>query len=243
MLNFLANRQRSAEWMDDPAIDPLTLRSSLQFLRRTNSILGYARRTLWHLKRFSRNWRPGQRIVIADVATGSADIPLAVIRWGRSAGFDVRVVAIDLHAATMDFARQWSDEPQHLQFVRGDARRLPLADGGVDYAMCSLFLHHLSDEDAIAAIAELNRVARRGIVLADLIRNRRMYFWIRLATLASTPIIRHDAVASIRQCFSPAEAQALARHAGVDYAHYHTHFGHRFVLAGEKPAPKPPTGR
>jgi ubiquinone/menaquinone biosynthesis C-methylase UbiE len=238
MHEFLAARQRSDEWMDDPAVDPATLRKSLRFIRRLNSLLGYGRRTLWHLKRFSRNWTPGERIVIADVATGSA-----VVRWGRSAGFDVRVVAIDLHARTMEFARQWTDEPDRLQFVRGDARHLPLATGGVDYAMCNMFLHHLSDEEAAAAIGELDRVSRRGILLADLIRNRRMYFWTRLATLPSPPIIKHDAVASILQCFSRDELVALARRAGVDYARFHVHFGHRFVLAGEKPALATPSGR
>jgi SAM-dependent methyltransferase len=243
MPGFLSSRQRSTEWMDDPAVDPNTLRNSLRFIRRINSVLGYSRRTLWHLKRFSRNWRPGERIVIADVATGSADIPLAVVRWGRSAGFDVRVVAIDLHERTMEIARQWTDEPRCSQFVRGDARRLPLADGSVDYAMCNMFLHHLSDEEAITAIRELNRVSRRGIVLADLIRNRRMYFWTRLATLASIPIVRHDAIASILQCFSPREARELTQAAGVNYAQYHVHFGHRFVLAGEKPGFATATGR
>jgi ubiquinone/menaquinone biosynthesis C-methylase UbiE len=243
MSRFLAHRQRSAEWMDDPAVDQDKLRHSLEFIRRINRMLGYAGRSLWHFKRFSRRWKPGQRIVIADVATGSADIPIAIVRWGRAAGFDVRVVAIDLHERTINVARQWTDDPERLQFVRGDARRLPLADGGVDYAMCNMFLHHLSDEEARQSIAELNRISRRGIVLADLIRNRRMYFWTNLATLASTPIVRHDAVTSILQCFTRQELLDLAHAAGVGYAKCFTHFGHRMVLAGEKPAFSAGSGR
>jgi len=243
MSGFLAHRQRSAEWMDDPAVDPARLGNSLRFLRRLNRYMGYVRATLWYFKRFSRTWRPGERIVIADVATGSADIPLAIVRWGRAAGFNVHVVAIDLHESTVDFARQWTDEPRLLHFARGDARWLPLADGGVDYAMCNMFLHHLSDADAVASIRELNRVAKRGILVADLIRTWRMYAWTRLATAASCPIIRHDAITSIMQTFSRSEAQQLIHAAGVDYAQFREHFGYRFVLAGEKPAFAPANGR
>jgi hypothetical protein len=59
--------------------------------------------------------------------------------------------------------------------------------------------------------------------------------WIKLFTLASPPIIRHDAVTSVRQALTKPEILNLRRQAGIEYAAYHRHFGHRFVLAGRKP--------
>ena len=265
--------------MDDPAADPADLRRSLAYIRRINSLLGYTRATVRHLDRFSRRWRPGETIHILDVATGSADIPRAILRWAGRRGFDVRIVAVDLHQTTLKLAAQEGAQdfppspgtpgegrgggspignrqsaignqtnphpnppPEHrdrglncpLHFVQADALHLPFADGSFDYALTAMFLHHLDDADAVAVLREMGRVARRGIVAADLLRHRRAYAWITLFTLLAGPMVRHDARASVAQAFTKAEALALRDAAGLDFAVYHRNFGHRFVLAGER---------
>ena len=47
-------------------------------------------------------------------------------------------------------------------------------------------------------------------------------------------MVRHDAAASVRQAFTEPEIISLRDQAGIAYARYHRHAGHRFVLAGEK---------
>ena len=226
-------RERQVEWMDEPGADPELLRRSLGYLRAVNRWLGYTRSTIEHLERFSRTWKPGQTVRVLDVATGSADVPREVRAWGRSAGFDVRVVGVDLHATTAAQALGWGDA-ERVEVVRGDARRLPFADGAFDYAITSLFLHHLDEADVVRVLSEMGRVARRGIVAGDLERCRRAVMWIKLFTLWANPMVKHDAVASVKQAFNRAEVRAMARAAGVDFTGYYRHFGHRFVLAGEK---------
>src|SRR5207253_5898884 len=114
------------EWMDAPDADPVLLDRSLRFLQRINRLLLYTRSTIAHLSRFSRTWKPGEMIRIIDFATGSADVPRAILRWADREQLNVRIVGIDLHAHTADFARQTSAAPR-LQIVRADARGLPLA--------------------------------------------------------------------------------------------------------------------
>jgi ubiquinone/menaquinone biosynthesis C-methylase UbiE len=267
--------------MDDPAADPADLERSLAYIRRINTLLGYTRGTVGHLKRFSRRWRPGETIRILDVATGSADIPRSILRWSAKNGFDVRIVALDLHATTLKLAAQESNprtpspgtpgegrgegspsasihdpesEIRHatdphpdplpvrrergqdcrLAFVQADALRLPFAGGSFDYALTAMFLHHLDDAPAAAVLREMARVSRRGIVAADLLRHRRAYAWISLFTLGAGPMVRHDARASVAQAFTKAEVLRLRDEAGVGFARYYRHFGHRFALAGER---------
>jgi ubiquinone/menaquinone biosynthesis C-methylase UbiE len=221
--------------MDADDVDAALLDDSLAFIRRVNVALGYTRATLRHLERFSRRWLPGQRVTILDVATGSADVPVAILRWASRRGFDVRVIGVDRHAATVAAAARaaagWGDR---LALVRGDALALPVGAGGVDYAIASMFLHHLSDADATAALAAMGQVARRGVIVADLLRHRRAYAWISLLTLLSNPMVRHDARVSIRQAFTKDEVLRIRDEAGLGFAAYHRHFGHRFVLAGER---------
>jgi ubiquinone/menaquinone biosynthesis C-methylase UbiE len=234
-ITSLRVRHREPEWMDAPDVDPATLADSLRFIRRVNSLLRYTRATISHLERFSRRWRPGQPITMIDFATGSADVPLAIAGWARRRGFDVRIVGLDLHETTCALARHATHDEPWIEIVRGDALDPPFAAGTFDYALSSMFLHHLSDDGAARVLSAMGRVARRGIIAADLLRHARAYAWISLLTLMSNPVVRHDARVSVAQAFNEAEALQLRERAGIGFAQFYRHFAHRFVLAGEKP--------
>jgi hypothetical protein len=80
----------------------------------------------------------------------------------------------------------------------------------------------------------MNRVAAHGLVVADLLRSKRAYFWIVLFTLLANPMVKHDARVSVSGAFTEAELLALRDQAGLAYLKPHRHFGHRRVLAGTK---------
>lgn len=216
--------------MDEPHADPALVRKSLAFIRRINRLFGYNRATISHLERFSRNWRGGARITLLDIATGSGDVPRAILKWAEKRGHRIRVTGLDRHPV---MSRVIASEAQ-LQSVRGDALRLPFADGSFDYVINSMFLHHLSQDEAVTVLREMNRVARRGILIADLVRDSWAYRWISLFSLFANPMVRHDARVSVAQAFVESEILELRDRAGVGYADYFRHAAHRFVLAGEK---------
>jgi len=232
MADSLQHRLRAAEWMDEPNADPRLLRKSLVFIQRVNHWLGYTRATIDHLEEFSHGWTRGQTIRLLDVATGSADVPRAILKWADHHGFDVQIVGVDLHATTAHQAADARDP--RLTIMRANAMELPFADQSFDYALTSMFLHHLDEPQIVRVLREMDRVSRRGILAADLLRDPMAVFWIKLFTLFANPMVRHDAIVSVQQALRREEIEALAREAGVDYARYHRHFGHRFVLAGER---------
>jgi ubiquinone/menaquinone biosynthesis C-methylase UbiE len=234
MLDFLKIRRRQAELLDEPDVDPQSLAASLAYIRRINWLLGYSRLIVRQLARFSKRWERRQTIRILDVGTGSADIPRAILRWSHRRKIDVRVVGIDLHARTVQEAQQATAHIPRLHLVRGNALNLPFEDNSFDYAITSMFLHHLDEGDAVRCLAEMSRVARRGVIASDLLRLKRSYAFIWLGTLLSHPMVRHDARVSIAQAFSRAEVLTLRDRASIGFAKYFTHLTHRFVLAGEK---------
>jgi len=230
---FLLHRRRQREWMDEPGADPEQLRRSLGFIRRINWLLRYTRATIWHLERFSRSWAKGGRIDIVDLATGSADIPRAILKWARRRGFDVHVVGVDRHRVTARAADEGETDPR-LRIIQADVFDLPFEPGQFDYALTAMFLHHLDDEQAVEVLRSMGRLARRGVIVADLLRHYRAYGWISLLSAMANPMVRHDARASVRQAFRKREILRIRDQAGIDFARYHRHFGHRFVLAGER---------
>src|SRR4051812_13501019 len=140
--------------MDRPGVDANALRDSLRFIRRVNSLLGYTRATISHLERFSQRWKRSQVIRIIDFATGSADIPLAILRWADEKKWQVQVVGIDLHPITSQIAEEEVARDNRLSILRADATATPFADGSFDYALTAMFLHHLAETDAIRVLKE-----------------------------------------------------------------------------------------
>jgi SAM-dependent methyltransferase len=181
-------------------------------------------------------------ITIVDFATGSADVPMAILKWAQGRGFDVRIVALDLHAGTARLAKAQAKHP-NLSIICASAMETPFEAGSFDYAITSMFVHHLDEEDVVRVLREMGRVARRGIIVSDLLRNRRAYAWISMFTLAAGAMVRHDARVSVAQAFCDEEIVRLRDRAGIGFARFHRHFGHRFVLAGERSAFVMPVGR
>src|SRR4051794_28559603 len=226
---FLSSRRRQREWMDEPDADAEELRHSLRFIQRINTLLGYTRATIRHLDRFSRSWKVGERIDIIDLATGSADIPRAILRWADRKGFNVHIVGVDRHPVTVR-AAEAGPPVSRLRIVQGDVFNLPFSPDSFDYALTAMFLHHLDDEEVVTVLKTMSSLARRGIIVADLLRHYRAYAWISLFTAFSSPMVRHDAKVSVAQAFSKSEILRLAGQAGINSARYYRHFGHRFAL-------------
>jgi ubiquinone/menaquinone biosynthesis C-methylase UbiE len=134
-------------------------------------------------------------------------------------------------------SQQLRDRPGEIKFVRADATRLPFGDRSFDYVLTSMFLHHLDEPVVVAVLKELDRVADRGVIVADLLRTAPAYRWICLFTLLANPMVQHDARVSVAGAFTQAELLSLRDAAGLRYLQPQRHFGHRLVLAGVKDSP------
>ncbi len=209
----VATRSREPEMLDNGTPPRPELVRVAGYLAFVNRWLGGTRAVALHLR------TAGEPITVLDVGAGAADVPLALAR--KVPG--VKPMALDRSAAMLALA---SGVPR----IRGDARALPLGDDSVDYAISTDFFHHLSDDETVLALKEMDRVARRGIVVNDLIRNRRALFWIWLFTLFANRTVKNDGPMSVRKAFTVAEIDALASRAGLPRFCVTRHFGHRFTL-------------
>ena len=226
----LARRALIPELMDDPAVDVHALGGGLRFLAAVNGLPGGAGLVAGLLLHDRDRWDPRRRLQLVDVGTGGADVPLELVSALRRMGQPAQVVALDLHERTLAYARTRVGSEHRVTLVRGDALALPLADDSVDYACSTTFLHHLDDAQAARCLAEMRRVARRGVLVVDLVRSRSAWLGIRLATLLSSPVARHDGPASVQRAFTPLELEALARSAGLPSPRVSLHVPFRQAL-------------
>ncbi len=160
--------------MDDPGIDREELARSLRFIRFVNRRLGGSRVAVASLRRWVAPLPRDQVVRVIDIGTGSADIPLAIVRWAEQEGRRVHVTAVDLHETTLELARELIGERRDVELLQADA--LQLMDrfdvGSFHFAHAGMFLHHLSDLQVMTVLRIMDRLAQRGLIWNDLVRAR-----------------------------------------------------------------------
>ncbi|MCL6429598.1 MAG: methyltransferase domain-containing protein [Anaerolineae bacterium] len=198
-------------------IEPAQLAQNLDDLATIKHWLGYdtaLRRTLRPLL----ETLSGREAVLVDVAAGGADPAAGLSLLAAEAGVSLRTVAIDLHPQVTAEARSRTRGVEGVTIVRGDALRLPLATASADVALCSFTLHHFTWGQAQALLGEMRRVARRGLILADLAHSRLGYWgaWLLFRLWGRRHrLSRHDGLLSMRRAYSFREVRRLAAEAGL----------------------------
>jgi ubiquinone/menaquinone biosynthesis C-methylase UbiE len=137
----------------------------------------------------------------------------------RSRGWSV--VALDADPEVLAIAQRATAADPAVEVVAGDGRSLPYPDAAFDVVHCSLLIHHLEREEAVALLREMRRVARRGVVINDLRRG-----WVPLlATAVGVAILgrcratRHDGLLSVRRAYTVDELDDLLGEAGLRVHH------------------------
>jgi 2-polyprenyl-3-methyl-5-hydroxy-6-metoxy-1,4-benzoquinol methylase len=224
-------REHIAELMDQPDIEPRDLEQALRDLRRVNRWLGGTRTALGAVLPLLGEIDAAE-VRVLDVATGSADIPVALARAARRRRVRIRVLATDLHATTVALARRRVKDPD-VEVVSADGLALPFTDREFHVAMCHTALHHFEKQDAVQLISELGRVASHAVVITDLRRSRGSLAGV--SVLARTVwrrhrVTRHDGVVSVRGAFTSLEAARLFRKAKLPTPRVRHHPFFRYSL-------------
>lgn len=226
-------RERDAtvrELLDAETFDAASLERNLRDIRRINAILGWRAFAVRAVARYVCQARL-ERFSLLDIASGSADMPLAVARWARSRRIEARIVATDLSSQIVEVARGQAAGVPGVTVEVQDALALPYGAGAFDVALCTLALHHF---EPVAAVELLRNMARAGrhVLVFDVERSRLAY-WGAVALTRALPMdtmTRHDAPASVRRAYNAGELRELAMRAGLHDAHVWVGFPFRLAL-------------
>jgi ubiquinone/menaquinone biosynthesis C-methylase UbiE len=220
----------ATELLDAPQHDPRELEESLDQVAEVNRLLG-GRRAVWYaLRPLLRADRPTR---VLDIGTGSADIPLDLVRRSRRHGLPLHVTATDLHRQMRDIAARRTAAHPEITVGAADALALPFAAAAFDVALLSLTLHHFDRSDQLRTLAEAARVAGRAVIVNELERCLPNYIGARV--LAATRwrrnrLTRHDGPLSVLRAFTRSELAQLAADTGLRVTLLERRFFYRLVL-------------
>ena len=215
-MSLTPRKRTGLEFLDLPADVCSTeeLEGTLADLRVVNRYLGDTRALLKHL---SAQINGNEAVSLLDVATGSADLPVAVAKWARKRGIGVSMTGVDINLRSIEIARKVTAGYPEITLKVADALALPFPDRSFDYVVCSKTLHHMKDPEAVSLIKEMLRVGRRGYIIIDLRRSWIAYGLIYALTRIFTRnrITRYDGPLSVLKSFTVAELSGLASQAGA----------------------------
>ena len=204
-------RRHGREYLDDPVINARVAQRSMGDVARSNALFGGAHAVLAELTDLFRlpPCPEGTRTLsLLDVGTGLGDIPARVRAEAARHGVTVCTVGLDTSETLALAAHDTA-----LPVVRADALRLPVADRAFDVVLCSQLLHHFRGDDGLVLLRELDRVARRRVIVSDIRRSwlAAAGIWLASWPLRFHPVSRHDGVVSVLRGFTRDELSAIVR--------------------------------
>jgi ubiquinone/menaquinone biosynthesis C-methylase UbiE len=217
---FLPPLARAAgvlEIIDGPPVPFKDMACCMTDISRVNALFGGRMVTMIHVKHLLGALPADRLITVLDVGTGAGDIPRALVRWARREGRRIRVFALDRDAATLQIAAALVRDYPEITFLRGDALALPIRSGAVDLTISAMTLHHLEPDAGVQYLAEMDRAARLGFIVNDLVRSRIAHWvvWLITRFITRSAISRHDGPLSVRRSYTPPEVTELCEKAGL----------------------------
>ncbi|HEX7314910.1 MAG TPA: methyltransferase domain-containing protein [Pyrinomonadaceae bacterium] len=225
-------RSYELEHIDKGDYTPDEYEGCLAELRRVNRWLGdisaLKRSVLPDIERGTR-----RDFSLLDVGAGTGELLREVALDSRGRNVKTRLVGLELNARAAEGLLEESREFGEIESVRGDALRLPFADGAFDYVMCSLFTHHFRDEDCVRVLKEMARVARRRVYCIDLHRHPVAYYFYTTVgrLILHNRLVREDGALSILRGFRPDELHRIGERAGLKEVKVERRFPYRLVLS------------
>jgi ubiquinone/menaquinone biosynthesis C-methylase UbiE len=228
------------ELMDRPQPVTCELERDLANLRSFNRWFGSHRL----VRHFLRRWlKPNEKARILDVATGSGDIPRLIADHARRQNLSVQIDAIDQQESTIAIARRLSAGYPEIDFrcanlfewnslpaLKLDGLKPSSLPEPYDIVLCSLALHHFTNDDAVRVLQKIRELSRTRVLVADLRRARWLSCAVYLvtATIYRDKMTTTDARLSAARAFSFVEMRKLAERAGWK------NFGHRKFAVGRQ---------
>jgi len=202
--------------MDLAGNSPELLADDLRNLRLLNRYLCGSRSVMLALER-ALGREPLKNISLLDVGTGSADIPAAIVAWAKRRSIAAKIVGMEAASITARIATNQTKRLADIKIIRADAGAPPFLSASFDFVVASQFLHHFSEATIVELLKQWAKLARRGIVISDLVRHPLAYHGIRLLTKFTTRNVMTltDAPLSVRRAFTFKEWRELLRQADI----------------------------
>jgi ubiquinone/menaquinone biosynthesis C-methylase UbiE len=232
--DMFADRSLKLEFIDT---GDYTAQEYAEFLREIALVNRFAG-DYWALRRslLAEVLRTERKVFsVLDIGAGSGELLRQITMFAGRHDLNAELTGVELNPEAAQAMRHESRDYSNITAVEGTALDLPFPDNSFDYAMCSLFTHHLPEADIVTALKEMKRVARCGVYVIDLHRHPLAYFLYTTVgkVFLKGRLVRSDGALSILRSFKRNELEQLGERAGLQNVKVARRFPFRLVMQGE----------
>lgn len=189
--------------MDNPDVSEHTLRSVFEDINTSNRLLGGSSITLGKVRELIREF-PKQQYTIVDMGCGDGSIMRELAKFFRKSNIAVKLIGLDLSDKAIAVGRELSVNFPEISFIKQDVLTLNPLDFKCDILLCTLTMHHFSNEQIPVFLSKFIQLATIGVVINDLQRSALAYYLFKgfSAIFIKTKIAKHDGLISIKSGFT-----------------------------------------
>ena len=214
-----SHRSSEMEIMDDFTMEGVLFRDTLDKLEIINRFLGGNSVTIKGLKKLLKNQSKNKTITIVDLGCGNGDVLRDVSKFGRKNNYSFKLIGIDANPAAIDYARELSKEYSELSFKTIDILSEDFKKQSYNVVLCTLFLHHLKNEELISFLKKTTENATIGVVVNDLHRHKLAYYLFKLiGFFIKNKMVRQDGLTSILRAFKRKDLENIAKEIKVHFS-------------------------
>ncbi|MCD0467218.1 methyltransferase domain-containing protein [Flavobacterium sp. ENC] len=210
-------RTQETEIMDDFTLTGEELRAALDQIARINRLLGGNKLTLNGTKALLKKKNSAEPIIIADVGCGNGDMLRMLAQYGAANALNFKLIGIDANAFTIRYAQSLSAEFPNIEYICIDIFSEEFKSLSYDIVLCTLTLHHFTNEQITHIMRIFNTNAAMGIVVNDLHRSKMAYRLFELIgfVFRLNRMSREDGQVSILRGFKKNELIAFSKKLNV----------------------------
>jgi len=206
-------RSNQPEIMDDLELQGESMKVLLNDLKRVNKWLGGKTITLHGIEQLLLKFDTSKSLTLLDVGCGDGEMLRQCVHWASKQQINVHIIGIDANPHILKEAIKRSETITQSSFkvmdILSEKEELPK----FDIALCTLFIHHLSETEIIQLLKRLTKEAKVGVVINDLHRSRWAFWLFRIFSLAflKTKIAKHDGLVSVARGFKKEELKQISK--------------------------------
>ncbi len=216
-MNF-DKRSNAPELMDNPELPEADLHLALKDLAVVNKYLGGNKITINALEDMITSQPDKKHWRVIDVGCGDGEILRQIARHFKNLEHNIDFIGLDINEKSIARARKKSEDIAHLTFNTQNILTLDPATAGCDIILCTLTMHHFTDQQICTFIKTFTRLASTGIVINDLQRSKIAYrlFQLFSGIFMKSKIAKYDGRVSIARAFKKEELETYSKQLALD---------------------------
>ncbi|WP_029036089.1 methyltransferase domain-containing protein [Salinimicrobium xinjiangense] len=213
-----SNRSDRKEIMDDLEMQGEELEKTLLDLDKVNKWLGGNKITLEGAEKLLKSCCYTRPVRIIDVGCGNGTILKEVAEMGRKRGDQLELLGIDANRHAMEIARRNLSDYPEVSFKAMDVFSEEFKALEADIILCTLTLHHFTDEQIEDLMKAFTSMVKLGVVVNDLERSRSAYYLFQAfcAAFNIREINRKDGLTSILRSFKRKDLERYSKNLNVN---------------------------